>query len=97
MVLMVDITGFTGRFQEMAALGTIGAEQLFRDVNATFSSMVSAISEFGGHPVSFACEAVTAVFPDGLKKEEPAEKKPLILSGAEFLPTRCVTSFGQVN
>lgn len=91
-----DIRGFTSRFQGMAGMGTEGAEQISREVSETLSGVVEICSVHGGFPVSFAGDAVTVVFPDGLETAGRAcgvvHARP---SGAS-LPLKTTVGSGQV-
>ncbi len=78
-VLLADIKGFTSRFEEMAKLGTKGAEQISREVSETLSVVVKVCSEYGGFPVSFGGDAVTIVFPSGLEKAQFAQDALLMI------------------
>ncbi len=71
-VLLADIIGFTSRFDRMAELGAEGAELISKEVSNTLSKVVNVCSDLNGFPVSFAGDAVTLVFPDGLEKAEQA-------------------------
>ncbi|MCD6588328.1 MAG: adenylate/guanylate cyclase domain-containing protein, partial [Candidatus Fermentibacteraceae bacterium] len=95
-VLLADIIGFTSRFERMTGLGAEGAELISREVSSTLSAVASICAEFRGFPVSFAGDAVTIVFPGGLKDASLAAQKINLLAGGEFLPLRSSIGEGQV-
>gem|GEM_PF-1665392 len=95
-VLLADIIGFTSRFERMKELGAEGAELISREVSSTLSAVSTICAESGGFPVSFAGDAVTIVFPGGLKDASSAVEKINLLAGGEFLPLRSSIGEGQV-
>lgn len=61
-VLFVDISGFTPLSKRLTRKGTIGLEQLSVILNTYFGTMISLINEHGGEVVSFAGDALLAVW-----------------------------------
>ncbi len=91
-----DIRGFTSRFQGMAGMGVEGAEQISRDVSETLSGVVEICSIHGGFPVSFAGDAVTVVFPDGLETAGSACAMLHARPSGASLPLKTTVGSGQV-
>lgn len=91
-----DIRGFTSRFQGMAGMGAEGAEQISREVSETLSGVVEICSVHGGFPVSFAGDAVTVVFPDGIETAGKACGMVHARPPGESLPLKTTLGSGQV-
>jgi class 3 adenylate cyclase/tetratricopeptide (TPR) repeat protein len=91
-----DIRGFTSRFQGMAGMGTEGAEQISREVSDTLSGVVEICSTHGGFPVSFAGDAVTVVFPDGVETAGRACGLVHARPSGISLPLKTTVGSGQV-
>jgi len=95
-VLLADIVGFTSRFDRMTDLGAEGAELISSEVSSTLSAVVEACADFGGFPVSFAGDAVTVVFPDGLEAATAAHRKVNLISREYVLPLRISVGEGRI-
>lgn len=63
-VLVVDITGFTALTERLAARGPAGAETLASVLNGSFGFVIERIRANHGDIVSFAGDAILAVWPD---------------------------------
>lgn len=63
-ILFADIHGFTALADRMARQTNAGAERLTQILNQTFGELVSIVIEHGGDVVSFAGDAMLAVWPD---------------------------------
>ncbi|MDP8987184.1 MAG: AAA family ATPase [Actinomycetota bacterium] len=64
-VLIADISGFTPLAESLARQGGVGAEELFRLLNGVFGRIVDIVGEHGGEIVTFAGDAVIAVWTAG--------------------------------
>ena len=95
-VLLADIIGFTSRFDSMTDLGAEGAELVSREVSKTLSIVVETCVELGGFPVSFAGDAVTLVFPDGLENAQSACHRLNALNLESILPLKSSVGVGTV-
>ena len=62
-VLVIDITGFTALTERLAQRGPGGAETLAGILNASFGDAIDRIHAHGGDVVSFAGDAILAVWP----------------------------------
>ena len=62
-VLVIDITGFMALTERLAEHGPGGAETLAGILNASFGDVIDRIRAHGGDVVSFAGDAVIAVWP----------------------------------
>jgi class 3 adenylate cyclase/tetratricopeptide (TPR) repeat protein len=62
-VLVIDITGFTALTERLAERGPGGAEALAGILNASFGDVIDRIRAHGGDVVSFAGDAILAVWP----------------------------------
>ncbi|HJN74234.1 MAG TPA: AAA family ATPase [Myxococcota bacterium] len=62
-VLLVDVIGFTQITQRFSEAGARGAEQLSEILNLSFGSIIDAIDRHGGDILTFAGDAVLAVWP----------------------------------
>ena len=68
-VLVADISGFTPLAESFARHGAVGPEELFRVLNGVFGRLADIVGDHGGEIVSFAGDAVIAVWtagPEGL-------------------------------
>ncbi len=61
-VLFADVAGFTPLSERMTLLGPLGAEELTRMLNDTFSALIVHVVEHGGHVARFSGDALTAFF-----------------------------------
>lgn len=61
-VLWLDIVGFTALTEQLAAEGRTGAERLTDRLNRDFGRIIRGLEEHGGDLVSFAGDAVLAVW-----------------------------------
>lgn len=61
-LLQVDVTGFTQLTEQWASLGDDGAEKISRVLNHYFGRLIDIIISHGGDIVSFAGDAVLAVW-----------------------------------
>jgi predicted ATPase/class 3 adenylate cyclase len=84
-VLLGDIRGFTRLTEQMAERGPDGVETLTASINDYFSGMIDAISARGGEVVSFAGDAVLALWP-----AEPSE-----LADALHAAAACALGLGE--
>jgi class 3 adenylate cyclase len=64
-VLVIDITGFTALTERLAERGPGGAETLAEILNASFGGVIERIHAHGGDIVSFAGDAILAVWTAG--------------------------------
>ena len=62
-VLVADITGFTALTERLAERGPGGAETLAGILDASFGDVIDRIHAHGGDVVSFAGDAILAVWP----------------------------------
>ena len=62
-VLVIDIIGFTALAESLAERGPGGAETLAAILNASFGDVIERIDAGGGDVVSFAGDAILAVWP----------------------------------
>jgi len=62
-VLVIDITGFTALTERLAERGPGGAETLASVLNESFGDVIERIHSRGGDVVSFAGDAILAVWP----------------------------------
>ena len=62
-VVHVDIAGFTGLAEQFAAQGVAGAEQVSDMLNAFCHRLGETVAAHDGHPVTFAGDSVTAMWP----------------------------------
>ena len=62
-VLVIDITGFTALTERLAERGPDGAETLASVLNESFGDVIERIHARGGDVVSFAGDAILAVWP----------------------------------
>jgi tetratricopeptide (TPR) repeat protein len=94
--LIADICDFTSRFESMAGEGAEGAERLSSEVSSTLSGVVELCEGYAGWPVSFAGDAVTLIFPEGLDSAREACR--LIREGSpDMLPLRVSLGEGTVS
>jgi len=61
-VLFLDISGFTAMTEKLARAGSAGIEELTKILNSNFGRLIQLVDEYGGEVVSFAGDAMTAVF-----------------------------------
>lgn len=61
-VLFADVAGFTPLSESMALLGPLGAEELTRMLNDTFSALTVEVAAHGGSVARFSGDALTAFF-----------------------------------
>ena len=61
-VLFADVAGFTTLSERMALLGPLGAEELMRMLNETFSALIVEVAAHGGNVARFSGDALTAYF-----------------------------------
>ena len=61
-LLFVDVVGFTARTERFARSGREGVERLTRVLNQHFGHQIDVITRHGGDVVSFAGDALTAVW-----------------------------------
>jgi len=61
-VLFADVAGFTPLSERMTLLGPLGAEELMRMLNGTFSALIIQVVEHGGNVARFSGDALTAFF-----------------------------------
>jgi len=61
-VLFADVAGFTAVSERMALLGPLGAEELTRMLNETFSALIVEVAAHGGNVARFSGDALTAYF-----------------------------------
>ncbi|MDP8936351.1 MAG: AAA family ATPase, partial [Actinomycetota bacterium] len=69
-LLVADISGFTPLAEHLARHGAVGAEELFRLLNDVFGRLADVIAGHGGEIVTFAGDAVIALWaapPHGLE------------------------------
>ena len=71
-VLLVDVRGFTKLTLRYAEKGARGAELLSEVLNASFGAIIDVIAEHGGDVLSFAGDAVLAVWPSKPDRLEEA-------------------------
>ncbi len=64
-VLLADIRGFTRMTELMASRGPDGVEMFTDAMNRYFGGMINHVVEHGGEVVSFAGDALLAVWPVG--------------------------------
>jgi len=62
-VLIIDITGFTALTERLSARGPGGAEALAAILDVSFGDVIGRIRAHGGDVVSFAGDAILAVWP----------------------------------
>ena len=62
-MLVIDITGFTALTERLAERGPGGAETLASILNLSFGDVIERIHARGGDVVSFAGDAIIAVWP----------------------------------
>src|SRR4249919_2106174 len=62
-VLVIDITGFTALTERLAEHGPDGADTLASILNESFGDVIERIHTRGGDVVSFAGDAILAVWP----------------------------------
>ena len=62
-VLLVDVIGFTAITQRFSKAGPRGAEQMSDVLNHTFGAIIDTIDRHGGDILTFAGDAVLAVWP----------------------------------
>ena len=86
-VLLGDVRGFTRLTERMAAHGPDGVETLTAAMNRYFGGMIDRIGDYGGEVVSFAGDALLALWPDsgaGLDAAlEAAADCALVLAGQD--------------
>ena len=61
-VLFADVAGFTPMSERLALLGPLGAEELARILNETFTALIAPVNEHGGIIARFSGDALTAFF-----------------------------------
>lgn len=61
-VLFADISGFTKLSEQLAKLGTRGAEEMTAALNRTFEAAIAAVHGWGGEVLAFGGDALTALF-----------------------------------
>lgn len=61
-LLVADISGFTPLADALARKGAVGAEELFRLLNGVFARIAELVGELGGEIVTFAGDAVIAMW-----------------------------------
>ena len=64
-LLFADISGFTPLAERLARHGPVGAEQLSRFLNEVFGRLAVVIDKHGGEIVTFAGDAVVALWASG--------------------------------
>jgi class 3 adenylate cyclase/tetratricopeptide (TPR) repeat protein len=64
-ILFIDIAGFTRLAERLAADGARGAERLAEAVNASFGLMTERVLAHGGDVISYAGDALLAMWPVG--------------------------------
>lgn len=63
-VLMADISGFTKLSETLSIQGSAGIEQLTRVLNGYFGQLVEVVRQWGGDVISFAGDAMLAVWTE---------------------------------
>jgi class 3 adenylate cyclase/tetratricopeptide (TPR) repeat protein len=71
-LLFTDFTGFTRLADHLARSGPRGAEELSRVLNRYFGVLIAEITDHGGDILTFAGDAVVALFEDGDPVAGPA-------------------------
>ena len=88
-VVHADISGFTTWAEEFSARGVAGAEQVSETLNLFFERLGNIVTIHGGYTVSFAGDAVTAMWPVAAEDD---------LSEAARLAAQCAISVsGDIN
>ena len=85
-VLLADIRGFTRLTEQMAARGPEGVELFTDAMNRYFGGMIDCVGEHGGEVVSFAGDALLAIWPAG--ESTPAAALEAAAGCALVLATR---------
>lgn len=81
-VLVVDITGFTALTERLAARGPGGAETLAEVLNATFGDVIDRVHAHGGDVVSFAGDAIQALWSPPPTVPVPTGMRAAVLAAA---------------
>ena len=71
-VLLADVRGFTRLTEQMAERGPEGVETLISAMNRYFGGMIDCIGDHGGEVVSFAGDAMLALWPVAADDDGPA-------------------------
>lgn len=79
-MLLADISGFTPLAERLAEKGPVGTEALTTLLNAYFDVVIQCVTQYGGEVVSFAGDALIALWPS----EGPGQ-----LSAAALEAVRC--------
>jgi predicted ATPase/class 3 adenylate cyclase len=87
-VLLADVRGFTRLTEQMAERGPDGVETLTSAMNRYFGGMIDCIGDHGGEVVSFAGDAMLALWPaaatdDGLAAAVHAAARCAVVLGAQ--------------
>lgn len=69
-VLFADISGFTSLTERLAAQGPDGAEELTHLLNNYLGQLIDLIISYGGDIVKFAGDALLALWPQEILKED---------------------------
>ena len=75
-VLLADIRGFTRMTELMASRGPDGVEMFTDAMNRYFGAMIDCVAEHGGEVVSFAGDALLAVWPGERRDGRPPPWTP---------------------
>ena len=85
-VLLADVRGFTKLTEQMADRGPEGVETLNAAMNRYFGGMIDCVGDHGGEVISFAGDAMVALWPATAEEAQ--------LSAAVHAATQCALLLG---
>lgn len=91
-VLFADLSGFTALSEQLSKLGKKGAEEISAIINLLFAALVKEVHNFGGAPLKFGGDALTAFFD----AESLGDEHALFACAAALAMQERMTSFTAV-
>jgi class 3 adenylate cyclase/tetratricopeptide (TPR) repeat protein len=70
--MQMDVSGFSGLTERLAADASMGTEQIVAELNRYFRGLIGAVDRHGGLMVGFGGDSLVAVWIDGISLAEAA-------------------------